>query len=172
MDQQIVNAMKKKDEKGIQLLLQQYGGLIKSIIQKYLSGLPQETEECMADVIISIWYHIDEFDPSKNTLKNWVAAIAKFKSIDCLRKIERRKNTQDKFTSNQLDRSYEATTYSWQTILEELPETERAIFQKYYLEGFATKEIAAIYKMKDSWVHNKLSRGRKKIRNILMRNGV
>ena len=126
----------------------------------------------MADVIISVWYHIEEFDPSKNTLKDWVAAIAKFKAIDCLRKMERRKNTQDKFTSNQLDASYEAMTYSWQTILEELPETERAIFQKYYLEGFAAKEIAAIYKVKDSWVHNKLSRGRKKIRNILMRDGV
>ena len=33
MDQQIIDAMKEKNERAIQLLLKQYGGLIKSIIQ-------------------------------------------------------------------------------------------------------------------------------------------
>ncbi len=91
MDQQIVRAIKAKDEKGIQLLLRQYGGLMKVIIQKYLSGLPEEIEECLADVVISVWYHIEDSDSSKSSLKNWFAAIAKFKAIDGLRKSERRK---------------------------------------------------------------------------------
>ena len=84
MDDKIIACIKQKQEKGISMLLDQYGGLMKSIVRKYIAGRPQEIEECIADITIAIWYHIDDFDSRKNTFKNWVAAIAKFKAIDAL----------------------------------------------------------------------------------------
>lgn len=59
-----------------------------------------------------------------------------------------------------------------ENLLDELPELERSIFEKYYIEGFPSREIAKQFNTKESWVHNKLSRGRKKLRSILMRNEV
>ena len=82
MDEKIISLIKSKQEKGIKLLLEQYGGLMKAIALKYLASRPQELEETMADITIAIWYHIDDFDSRKNTFKNWVAAIAKFKAIE------------------------------------------------------------------------------------------
>lgn len=169
MDDKIIAYIKQQHEQGISLLLGQYGGLMKSIMYKYIAGRPQEIEECMADVIIAIWYHIDDFDASKNSLKNWIAAITKFKAIDALRKIERQQPTAE--LPEQLP-TIEKNLIDWESVLTKLPPQERQIFQQYYFEGRATKEIAEQYHAKESWVHNKLSRSRKKLKTLFIRDGV
>ena len=166
MDDKIIAYIKQQQEKGISILLEQYGGLMKSIVQKYIAGRPQEIEECIADITIAIWYHIDDFDASKNSFKNWVAAISKFKAIDALRKLERQQQTtelHDEMPSTEKER------IDWEALLVKLPLQEQRIFKAYYFEGKATKEIAVQFDAKESWVHNKLSRSRKKLKSILMR---
>ncbi|MER1956746.1 MAG: sigma-70 family RNA polymerase sigma factor [Solibacillus sp.] len=168
MDEKIISLIKSKQEKGIKLLLEQYGGLMKAIALKYLAGRPQELEETMADMTIAIWYHIDDFDPDKNTFKNWVAAIAKFKAIDALRKIERAVPTaelQDSIPQQERDE------IDWQTALANLPFEERQLFESYYFKGQSTNEIATQLHVKPSWVHNKLSRTRKKLKDQLLKGG-
>lgn len=75
-----------KKEKGLELLIDQYGGLITAIVRKHLGTLKSYEEECVNDVLLAIWHHIHRFDSEKNTFKNWVAAIAKYKAIDYQRK--------------------------------------------------------------------------------------
>lgn len=169
MDDKITAYLKQQQEQGISLLLKQYGGLMKSIIYKYLAGRPQEIEECMADVVIAVWYHIDDFDGSKNSFKNWVAAITKFKAIDALRKIERQQLTTELPEQTAAD---DKALIDWEGILTKLPSQEQQIFRQYYFEGKATKEIAEQYDAKESWVHNKLSRSRKKLKILFMRDEV
>lgn len=169
MDKQILQAIRQKQEQGVTLLLEHYGGLLNAIVRKYIAGRPQEIEECMADIVVAIWYHIDDFDATKNDFKNWIAVIAKFKAIDRLRKIERQQTTVE--LPEQL-----ATTQDmeldWHTLLRQLPQKEQEIFQKYYFEGLAAKEIAQHYQTKTSWVHNKLSRSRQKLRTLFLRDEV
>ncbi|MEK5231967.1 sigma-70 family RNA polymerase sigma factor [Lysinibacillus sp. FSL K6-0232] len=169
MDKQILQAIQQKQEQGVTLLLEQYGGLLNAIVRKYIGGRPQEIEECLADIVVAIWYHIDDFDATKNSFKNWIAVIAKFKAIDALRKIERQQPTVE--LPEQL-----ATTQNmeldWQAILQQLPQKEQEIFHKYYFEGLAAKEIAQHYQTKASWVHNKLSRSRHKLRTLFLRDEV
>lgn len=43
----------------------------------------------MNDVLLAIWDHIDSFQPEKNSFKNWIAAIEKYKAIDYLRKYQK-----------------------------------------------------------------------------------
>ncbi|MEK1831143.1 sigma factor [Priestia megaterium] len=75
-----------KKEKGLELLIDQYGGLITAIVRKHLGTLKSYEEECVNDVLLAVWHHIDRFDSEKNTFKNWVAAVAKYKAIDYQRK--------------------------------------------------------------------------------------
>ncbi|MGF7186815.1 DNA-directed RNA polymerase specialized sigma24 family protein [Desulfitispora alkaliphila] len=67
-------------------VIDNYGGLIKSIVGKHLYNLQHLHEECLDDVLLAVWDNIDSFYPEKNSFKNWVAAIAKYKSIDYKRK--------------------------------------------------------------------------------------
>ncbi|WP_409303916.1 sigma-70 family RNA polymerase sigma factor [Peribacillus sp. SCS-155] len=171
----LVKQIKLKNEKGLYNILDMYGGLLNAIIQKYLQGNHQDKEECIADVLVSIWYHIDSFDPSRNSFKNWIAAIAKYKAIDYVRKSEKEKNYLSKaeLTAKSMGQpTTDSQKIDLQILLEELPDIERAIFEKYYFDGVSSSEIATEYKARESWVHNRLSRGRKKLRNILMRSEV
>ncbi|WP_042458923.1 sigma-70 family RNA polymerase sigma factor [Neobacillus dielmonensis] len=174
-DSYIVEQMKLKNEKSISILLDKYGGLLYAIIQNYLQGNRQDQEECVADVLVSIWYHIDSFDSSRNEFKNWIAAIAKYKAIDYVRKAAKEMTylSKSEWTENSMDQTVsESKLLDLQSLLEKLSDIERAIFEKYYLEGVSSREIATEFKAKDSWVYNRLSRGRKKLRNLLMRNEV
>lgn len=171
----VVQQIKLQNEDSIAYVLKEYGGLLHAIIRKYLHGKPQDIEECIADVLISIWFNIHAFDPEKNEFKQWIAAIAKYRAIDYVRKLERSKEQLNKFESHikLLQQSNaRAGHYDWDTIFNELSDVERHIFEKYYLKGVPSQDIANHYKVKPSWIHNKLSRGRKKLKQLLLRDGV
>lgn len=174
-EENVVQQIKEKNEEGINYILQAYGGLLHAIIRKYLQGNQPDIEECLSDTLVSVWFHIHSFDPEKNEFKQWIAAIAKYKAIDYVRKSEKEKQQIRQFKLNE---QASAQTVSdpcmsdMNQLLNELSDVEQAIFQKYYFEGFPSKEIATQFQAKESWVHNKLSRGRKKLRNILLNDEV
>lgn len=39
-------------------------------------------EECISDVLFSIWENIEAFNYRESSFKNWICAIAKYKAID------------------------------------------------------------------------------------------
>lgn len=171
----VVQQIKLKNEEAITFLISSYGGLLKAIVKKYLNGNQQDIEECLSDVIVSIWYHIESFDASKNEFKQWIAAIAKYRALDYVRKGEKSK----KFISNvEFDEKVyrqpaeEQIQYDISYLLNELSDTEQTIFKKYYVDGVPSREIATQFYKKESWVHNKLSRGRKKLKTILLKGEV
>jgi len=171
----VVQQIKLKNEDCIPYVLKTYGGLLNAIIRKYLQGNQQDIEECIADVLVSIWFHIDSFDSTKNEFRQWIAAIAKYRAIDYVRKSEKSKQNLNKFefderiSSQPISKQIE---FDMSSLLNELNDTERTIFEKYYIEGVPSKEIANEFKTKESWVHNKLSRGRKKLKTILQKGEV
>jgi len=174
-EENVVQQIKLKNEDSIPYVLQTYGGLLNAIIRKYLQSNQQDVEECLEDVLVSIWFHIDSFDSTKNELKQWIAAIAKYRAIDYVRKSEKSKQNiselefDERVSSQQISKQI---VFDMSYLLKELNDTERTIFEKYYVEGVTSREIAIEFQTKESWVHNKLSRGRKKLKTILQKGEV
>lgn len=171
----VVQQIMLKNEKTIGYLIKTYGGLLNGIIRKYLIGNEQDIEECFADVLVSIWFHIGSFDVTKNEFKQWIAAIAKYRAIDYVRKAEKTKQYVSNYEFDERSlrqQNSKLNEMDLSSLLNELNDTERAIFEKYYVEGVPTEEIASEFRAKQSWVHNKLSRGRKKLKNILLKGEV
>lgn len=169
----VVEQIKNKNEKAIAYLIRQYGGLLTAIIKRHLNDEHQDYEECLDDVLLAIWHHIHAFDPSRNSFKQWIAAIAKYKAIDYLRRritLSNRQFSVAEIDDSMLRGSVAMDTLDVTKLLEQLSEQERTIFQRYYLEGHPLGEIAQQFSRKESWVYNKLSRGRKKLRQYLARN--
>ena len=81
-----IHQLRLKNEDALMYVIDEYGGLIKAVIRKNMSCLKSKQDECFNDVLLSIWEHIDSFHPDRNSFKNWTAAIAKYKSIDYMRK--------------------------------------------------------------------------------------
>jgi len=174
-DENVVQQIILKNEKTIPYLINNYEGLLNSIIRRYLNSNQQDIEECFADVLTSIWFHIDSFDPTKNEFKQWIAAIAKYRAIDYMRKTEKTKRFASKFGFDEhvyTQSMNKPSGFDLSSILSTLNDTERAIFEKYYVEGVPSNEIAMEYNVKQTWVHNKLSRGRKKLKTLLLKGEV
>lgn len=173
-DKLIIKYIKKKNQKGMEILIDKYNGLITSVIRYHLGPIINYEEECVSDTLLAIWDNVEGFDQDKNTFKNWICAIAKYKAIDYKRKY------LNKIEISDLD---EQNYYIDKNLLkieiqEELTETlkflseeDKEIFRRYYLNDESVIDIANDKKLAISSVHSKLSRGKAKIRKSLLNEG-
>ncbi|MDC0703906.1 MULTISPECIES: sigma-70 family RNA polymerase sigma factor [Priestia] len=165
-DDWIVACITRKKEKGLELLIDQYGGLITAIVRKYLGTLKSYEEECVNDVLLAVWHHIHRFDSEKNTFKNWVAAVAKYKAIDYQRKYI--KTQHEALGEAEFDEKAGGAVQAGdvEELLSHLNEGDRELFKAYYLQEVELKQIAKKQQTTISNLYNRLSRGRKKLKAI------
>ncbi len=173
MDEEIYSLIKNRNEKGMELLINEYASLIKAIIRKHLYNLPQYHEECINDVYLGIWNNIVSFNKEKNILKNWIAAIAKYKAIDYKRKylktlehidisqvdIESNFIIEKEILKSELD-------YEVEEILNNLNLFDKQLFIKLFLKEESIKEVSKEFNIKPSVIYNRVSRGKSKLRSI------
>ncbi|WP_195940553.1 sigma-70 family RNA polymerase sigma factor [Romboutsia sp. 1001713B170131_170501_G6] len=169
-DELIIKYIKKRKEEGMEMLIDNYRGLITSVIRRHLGVLINYEEECVSDVLLSIWDNIKSFDKSKNDFKNWVCAISKYKAIDYKRKYISKIETTD--ISKELyyidtDLMKAEIEEEVKEILSHLNDKDKELFIKHYLEGESLESIAVRSNTKVSNLYNRLSRGRKRIRESI-----
>lgn len=168
----MIKYIKKKKEKGMEILIDNYRGIITAVVRRHLGVLTNYEEECVDDVLISIWDNIKSFDKSKNTFKNWICAVSKYKAIDYkkkyISKIEHMDLSQEIYYIDQelLKTEIEEEVND---LLSYLNESDRRLFEDHYLKGEPLEEIAIKNNTKVSNLYNRLSRGRKRIRERVVR---
>ncbi|UAT31480.1 sigma-70 family RNA polymerase sigma factor [Bacillus badius] len=168
----IVKQIVRKKEIGLELLIDHYAGLITSIVRRHLGSLRMYEEECVNDVLLSIWKNIGSFNHKQNSFKNWVGAIAKYKAIDYKRKYMKDRQTislSDTEPPSSADSALlqQELQEEIDELLSHLNEKDRELFKKYYLEDIQLDEIAhRTHTTKDN-LYNRLSRGRKKLKEII-----
>lgn len=152
-------------------MIRTYGGYVKAVLVKNLSGLPQEMEECMDDVFMDVWNHIERYDAKKGSFRNWIIAIARFRSIDYLRRYSRRcmeedvSNYESTLAKNdQIDALEQEISAETEQLLEGLAEEERQILLRYYAEEADVDALAREYGVTHSAIYSKVSRAKKKVR--------
>lgn len=173
MDEEIYSLIKKRNEKGIELLINEYAPLIKAIVKKHLYNLPQYHEECINDVYLGVWNNIASFNKEKNIFKNWIAAITKYKAIDYKRKylktleyidiseidIESDFAIEKEVLKNELE-------YEIEEILKNLNQLDKQIFIKLFVKEKSIKEVSEEFNIKSSVLYNRISRGKNKLRSL------
>ena len=137
-DELIIKYIKKKKEVGMELLIDNYRGILTSVVRKHLG-----------------------------VFKNWICAIAKYKAIDYKRKYLAKVETldmTDEIYYIDKDLVKQETKEEVEEILSHLNEKDRELFVKHYLEDIDLETIALKSNTKVSNLYNRLSRGRKRIR--------
>ena len=169
-----IQQLKLQNEDALMYVIDHYAGLLKSVICKHLGAAPDAAEECLNDVLLSIWKHIASYDETKNSFGNWAAAIAKYKAIDYLRKYRQKLQpvdiekvtlpTEDALLSNLMEQELSEET---EELLSCLSERDRSLFLKLYIEEKSIEEVSRETGLVKSAIYNRLSRARKRIRNQL-----
>jgi len=173
-DENFIQQLRKRNEKALDYVIDNYEWIIKSIVRKHLYNLKNVQEECINDILLGIWNNINSFDESKNEFKNWMAGIAKFKVIDYKRKYLKKSGYEnidnlnihipDNTLENIIKKELESEIKEMLSILKE---KDRELFYKLYIEEKEIKDISFETGLKREVIYNRLTRGKKKLQKIL-----
>lgn len=173
VEENFIFQLKSKNEKALDYVVDNYGWIIKSIVKKHLYSLQSTQDECINDILLALWNNIDKFDEEKSEFKNWLAGIAKYKSIDYKRKylkhleyeniddlnISVYDNTHEELIANELN-------VETQKLMNCLKKEDREIFLKIYVEEKEIEDVIKDTGLKRDVIYNRISRGKKKIKNL------
>lgn len=168
-DQIIIKYIKNKKEEGLKMLIDTHGDYVHTIVRNNLSSLLNYQDECINDIFLAIWMNIKNFDPKKNTLKNWIGVIAKYKTIDykrkylkdiCIDNLDEDIKTIDK---NLLSIEIKEEVNS---LLNNLNTYDKEIFTKRYLEDLDIETIASQLNTQTTNIYTRISRCKKKLRSL------
>ncbi len=163
--------LRRGNEKALDYVVDTYSGLIVAVVRKQLYRLPELQQECINDVLLAIWQHIDSYDGQRSTFENWVAGICRYKAIDCRRSWLRQMQEQPLEAAEQLADSQSQADLLEQEIFEEveamlacLKTEDQQLFRQLFVEDIPVQQVAQNMGISRDNVYNRVSRGRKQIR--------
>ncbi|NLU10151.1 MAG: sigma-70 family RNA polymerase sigma factor [Tepidanaerobacter acetatoxydans] len=170
-EENFIEQLKKGNEKALEYVIDNYAWILKTVIKKHLYHLPNYYEECMNDCLLGIWENIRYYDPKKSSFKNWVGGIAKYKSLNYVRKYlrdlenENMENVTIPAEDNTLKEILsKEISLETEKMLKSLSEEDRGIFIKLYFEDKNMDEVSFDTGLTKPVIYNRLSRGKKRIR--------
>lgn len=178
-DRWMIRQLENRNEDGMKQLIDQYGGLLMSIIQKTLAQLPQYHDECLNDVLLAIWKNIDKYDESKSSFKNWICVIAKYRAINYLKKYQIEVHNVS-WDEEKHEKSYAHTDNVFEQelweielnrLLQPLSDRDKTLFIEYFTSIEETEAIAERNNLTSGALYSRISRGKKKIREFFGREG-
>lgn len=87
------------DSTGVARCLDEYGGLVWTLADRYLRGQRQEVEDAVQDVFVNIWLAAPKYDPSKGAEASYIATIAHRRLLDHRRRLMSRRALAQRATA-------------------------------------------------------------------------
>src|SRR5579863_10703152 len=84
-EQELVAALKARDNLAFAFLYDNYAGALYSIIKQIITDNSELASDVLQEVFINIWRKIESYDQTKGRLFTWMLNIARNASIDTLR---------------------------------------------------------------------------------------
>lgn len=83
-EQDIIELLLQRNEKGMDALLLHYGPLMRYIIAPILQN-PQDQEDCLSEVAMRVWEKIEQFNQERGSWKTWLTAITRNAALNYTR---------------------------------------------------------------------------------------
>lgn len=153
------------DEAAYRDFLQASATHLRAFLRRRLSRWPNEVEDLLQESLLAIHNQRMTYDPSA-PLTAWMYAIAKYKLIDWLRRHARREMQNDVLDDeNELFSTADADANDAQrdlaTLLELLPEQQRAAIMHTKIDGWSVRETAVALQISEASVKVAVHRGLK-----------
>lgn len=151
-----------QDEKGYIGIVEAYSDMLYRIALQNLRTV-QDAEDVVQEVFLKLLKLKKRSFEDQEHLKAWMIRVTLNQCTDLKRSILRRKERDIKEELYLYDEKKDSLLEE----IMELPTEERNIIYLYYYEGYSIREIAEIMQKKQNTVNSKLTRARKKIKQML-----
>ncbi|MCX5650513.1 MAG: sigma-70 family RNA polymerase sigma factor [Planctomycetota bacterium] len=175
-DWQLMQRVAASDEAALDELYARFGVLVYQSARQVLGTRP-ETEDAVQEVFVRLWRTADRFDPHRAKLVTWVMLITRRHLIDRLRRQSARPD-RVALDENRVESPSFAAEANGSRVesnegrerlrsqLARLPELQRTVIERAYLQGFSLREIAEQLDAPLGTVKSALSRGLAKLREL------
>lgn len=175
-EKQILRRLQAGDTRTLERVIETYSAYVYAIVKNIIDPplQPEDCEEVVSDVFYQLWCGVGKIQPGK--LKAWLAAATRNRAKNKLRSLHLALPLDDEVLTLETAGPEERIELDelrglTRRAVEELPEPERTIFQRYYFLYQKTEDIAAVMQMKPATVRTKLARGRETLRRMLIEGG-
>lgn len=145
-EQELVSALRLRDEKAFAYLYDHYAGSLYSVVNTILSDT-ELANDVLQTIFVNIWRRFDSYDPAKGRLFTWMMNIARNAAIDELRSksfANSRKN-QPLPENNEIAGAVTGPAVQdsgLKQVLGKLKEEWRVLVEMAYYQGYTHEEIA------------------------------
>lgn len=173
-DEEIIERIKKKDYAGLEELLAVYGDSMLRTIHSVLSQPYEvsERQDVANEVFYEVWQKIAAYQPERSRLITWLLLISRSRAIDHKRKLNKRSLEEKPVDEQEL--AIEESPLTKETFLgfiEDLEALDQRIFLLYYFYQESPETIAEQTDLNVSAIYNRLSRGRKRLKERMTIDG-
>ena len=162
-EKKLIKSITEKNEDGLILFIENYAGLMKSVISRILYEFPHLHEEVLNDSLLSVWNNIKYYDSSKSSFKNWCASISRYRAIDALR-------IEIKHKSVPIDEAFNVSAVEEpnpiyiEEILNHLCDEDKRLFVQLFIEGKTYEELSKELEVSKNALYARVKRGRQKLK--------
>ena len=145
---ELLGVARNGDEAAFAALFAHFAPRVKAFLIK--SGTePAQAEECMQDVMATVWQKAHMFDPTRAGVATWVFTIARNRRIDLLRRARRPEPEELPWgpepEPDQADMlALQQESRKLGVALKELPENQRELIERAYFGDMSHGEIAKL----------------------------
>jgi RNA polymerase sigma factor (sigma-70 family) len=93
-EQDIIELLLQRNEKGMDALLLHYGPLMRYIIAPILQN-SQDQEDCLSEVAMRVWKKIEQFNQERGSWKTWLTAITRNAALNYTRDTHRHNSVEE-----------------------------------------------------------------------------
>ena len=148
-EQELVLALKERDNQAFNFLYDNYAGALYSIIKQIITDNGELASDVLQEVFINIWRKIETYDQTKGRLFTWMLNIARNASIDTLRSKSYQNSQKNQELPDNVYKSVASQTIlmnvdniGLKKVLEKLKAEHRVLVELAYFKGFTHEEIA------------------------------
>jgi RNA polymerase sigma-70 factor (ECF subfamily) len=148
-EQELVSALKERDERAFSYLYDNYSGALYSIILQIVQN-SEQANDILQEVFINIWRKIETYDATRGRLFTWMLNITRNASIDALRSRSYQNSMKNQELTENVNRAGGRSTQTnldhigLRKTLSKLKPEHRILIELAYFEGYTHEEIAQI----------------------------
>ena len=170
-ESKLLMQLRKRQKNSINQAIEIYTPYLSTVLYNMVgNGLPKEDiEEIVSDVFVMLWKNAEYIDLSKGTLRSYIAAssrnlalkrLDKKKEYTSLDEVELTDDSHFEDSSLEMDEI-------WKAVMS-LGEPDNEIFVRFYKYDEKLKDISKATGLNISTIKTKLSRGKRKLKRILL----
>jgi RNA polymerase sigma factor (sigma-70 family) len=163
----LITELRKQNRLAQKELFEQNSRKMLSVCRSYVTDL-HHAEDCMLKGFVKVFKNIESFK-SEGSFEGWIRRIMVNECLDFI-KLNKSMVYLDEIETgtDSYDFEEDLSGIDVQELLDQLPETYRAVFNLFVLEEYSHKEIAETLSITESNSKSQLLRAKKKLKDLIL----